>query len=124
MTMSGRRISVSTAKSLHNPLEVEINGKVYEVRLNRPIFQELAEMEKEYKKLVPQTEKPGFDAVFLLYEQVELMTGAPKEEIAQLDFNDLKVIVEFVMTEYYKPPKTEEAKEEKNGLKPGEVPVQ
>jgi hypothetical protein len=120
--MSGRRISVSTAKSLHNPLEVEINGKVYEVKLNRPIFQKLAEIEKEYKKL--ETEKPGFDAVFLLYDQVELMTGAPKEDISQLDFTDLKVIVEFVMTEYYKPPKTEEAKEEKNGLKPGEVPVQ
>lgn len=119
--MSGRRISVSTAKSLHKPLEVEINGKVYLIKLNRKTFEKLAEIEKEYKKL--ETEKPGFDAVFLLYEQVELMTGAPKEEISQIEFNDLKAIVEFVMTEYYKPPQTAEAKEEKNGLKPGEAPV-
>lgn len=119
--MSGRKISVSTAKSLHSPLEVEINGKIYQVRMNRHIFVKLAEIEKEYKKL--EKEKPGFDAVFLLYEQVQLITGAPADEIGQIEFNDLKTIVEFVMTEYYKPPQTLEAKEGKNGLKTGEGPA-
>jgi hypothetical protein len=117
-----RKISVSTAKTLHEPIEVDINGQVFYVKVNRSIFERLIELEKEFRK----AEKGGsaYAAVFLLYEEVELMTGAPRELVAQLDFNDLKEIISFVLQSYYTPPKlpagAPETAETKNGSKPGE----
>lgn len=95
--MSQNRIVVSTTKSLHDPIEVEIDGQVYIVRMNKEIFQKFAEAEKTIKDNPIGT----FDSFFVLYEEVELMTGAPKEIVEKLDFHELRAIINFVMERYY-----------------------
>jgi sugar/nucleoside kinase (ribokinase family) len=138
--MTGNRISVSTTKTLHTPVEVEINGTAYVVRINKRVFEQIAKIEKNLKAIKTEGDTaPAFDSIFLLYDEVELMTGAPREEIEQIDFQDLRAIIEFVMLKYYgkaalipKPPDAEtkpEAKPvspeqaEKNGLEAGANPL-
>lgn len=137
--MTASRISVNTAKTLHNPVEVEINGTVYTVRINKPVFEQIAKIEKKLKEIKTEADTaPAFDSIYCLYDEVELMTGAPRADVEQLDFQDLRAVVEFVMTKYYgkaalqPPPGAEEAKPEakplteeqveKNGSGAGENP--
>ena len=137
--MTENRISVSTAKTVHNPVEVEINGIIYGVRINKPVFEQIAKIEKKIKEVrsIADTE-PAFESIFILYDEVELMTGAPSAEVEMIDFQDLRAIVEFVMSKYYgraaklppapdaeskpeaKPVSPEQA--EKNGLEVGANP--
>lgn len=100
--MTANRISVSTTKTLHNPVEVEINGTVYTVRINKPVFEQIARIEKKLKEVKTEADTgPAFDSIFLLYDEVELMTGAPRADIEQVDFQDLRAIIEFIMAKYY-----------------------
>ena len=95
--MNQNRIVVSTTKSLHDPIEVEIDGQVYVVRMNKAIFQKFADAEQKIKDNPAGT----FDSFFILYEEVELMTGAPREIVESLDFHELRAIINFVMEKYY-----------------------
>lgn len=100
--MEGNRISVNTAKTLHNPVEVEINGTVYQVRINKAVFEQISKYEKKLREIKgPTDSQPAYESVFILYDQVEIMTGAPREEVEKVDFLDLRAICEFVMNKYY-----------------------
>jgi hypothetical protein len=67
--------------------------------MNRLIFQKLKEFEESFRTV--SLENPNYDPIFILYDEVELMTGAKREVVEKLDFNDLKQIVEFIMQKYY-----------------------
>lgn len=94
------RISVVTNKSLHNPVEVEINGTVYPVRMSRGTFKKFREMEK-LLEAAPGTTESGWQAIDIVYDQVILMTGAPREEVEAVDLRDIRAIIEYVLGRYY-----------------------
>lgn len=94
------RFSVSTKGTLHRPIEVEIDGVIYTIRLNKKSFESLRDIEKKIREIDPATGN-SFDSVFLLYEEVALFTGAPRDVIEEIDFSDLQKLVEFVMKAYY-----------------------
>jgi hypothetical protein len=93
------RFAVSTTKTLHRPVEVEIDGVLYTVRLNKASFEALRDIEKKLRTI--EVGKPDFDSIFLLYDEVVLFTGAPMELVAKIDFHDLQELVYFVMKAYY-----------------------
>jgi len=93
------RFAVSTTKTLHRPVEVEIDGILYTIHLNKASFEMLRDIEKKLRTI--EVGKPDFDSIFLLYDEVVLFTGAPLEIVAKIDFQDLKDIVYFVMKTYY-----------------------
>jgi len=90
--MNENRLSISTKKSLFSPIEVEIDGKVFIIeKLPAPIFDKLLEMEKTLKG-------PEDLAFFrVLADEVQLLTGADRETVDQIDFRDLKQVVQFVL---------------------------
>lgn len=94
------RITISTTKTLHPPIEVEIDGQVYAVRLNRGTFERIEELAVELRKIRPDT-TDNYRAIFILYEQIEMMTGAPREVVEKIDYNDLKSIIDFIFEKYY-----------------------
>jgi hypothetical protein len=122
------RISVSTAKSIHPVIEVEIDGIVYNVvPFNKPLFDRMKELEA-----VKTTS--GYEGISVVYDQLQLLTGAPKEVVERIDARDLQDVLVFITNQIYQfmPQTTKTAEEveqekkltpeeqQKNGPEPGE----
>ena len=100
------KLVLSTKKSIHPPLEIEIDGKTYQ---NNPFSRSLFE---ELKK----QEKAGLAGdVKALYKQVELIYSIPTEVLDALDARDIQSLLQFTMAKAFgiKAEKTDEEQKEK-----------
>jgi len=99
------KINTKTSKTLYEPLEVEINGKVYKVKpVGRSMLRSIQELDEEVKK-------GNLDAA---YERLELLIGKHKV-IDNLVIEDLASITDFITKNLFRP-----AKKAKNSQGPGE----
>jgi len=105
------KLELSTKKSIHKPIEVEIDGKTYQ---NRPLSRALFEEVKKHEKaaLAGDTEA--------LYKQVQVIYGVSIEILNKLDIRDVNSLLEYTMTQILQSSvKTDKEKAEKNESEPG-----
>lgn len=80
-------LDISSEKSLHRPLKIRVEGKVYtSVVLSKKLFDGLA-------KLQDEAAKGNQDAP---YEQIKRVFGVPKIILYKQDMRDINVISELV----------------------------
>lgn len=109
--MEEKKLILSTQKSIHKPIEIEIDGKVYQ---NRPLSRALFDEVKKHEKAAVDGD------IEALYEQVKILFGVPIEVLNKLDVRDVNSLLDFAMAKIFQPKlKTDEEKEEKKELKPG-----
>ncbi len=73
-------LTLSTKKSLHKPIEVEVDGKVYSLaKVPKSLFEKVIELELTGDPLAG-------------YEQVFTAFGIPKTVLSKLDSRDVKLI--------------------------------
>lgn len=105
---------LSSTKSLHRPLKIEVEGKIYtSTVLSKALFDTLT-------KLQEKGEAGDSDAP---YEQIKLVFGVPKVHLYKLDMRDINVISELVLdtlmkSENYRTTQEKKVKEpgEKNSV--------
>jgi len=102
-------IDTKNTKSLYDPVEIEINGKVFKViNIDRDVLKKIEEYDIE-------TAKGNFDAA---YQRLELLIGK-HPFISKLRLEELIEITEFVTMNIFRP-----SKKEKNSPGPGEEKLQ
>ena len=101
-------ISIDTKKSLYKPIEIEIDGKIFQVkRIPRDVLLKIERLGEEALK----------GNVVAGYQQLELLIGK-SEYVDRLDIREVNEIIGFITEKIYKLEKTE-TEEEKNESKPG-----
>lgn len=108
-----KQFELSTKKSIHSPIEIVVDKKIYKTRLlSKALFDELRKHEKAALK--------GDQAS--LYKQVQLLYGIPNEILNKLDIRDIGSLLEYTLAQVI-PSETpsEEEKARKNVSKPGEA---
>ena len=106
------KLILSTQKSIHKPIEIEIDKKVYQNRpLSRAIFDEVKKHEKAALK----------GDIEALYKQVHILYGVPMDVLNKLDIRDVNTLLQYTMTKVTQPAELTSDKEvaEKNAPKPG-----
>jgi len=110
--MEEKKLILSTQKSIHKPIEVEIDGKTYQ---NRPLSRATLDEVKKYEKAAL-----GGD-IQALYKQVEVLYGVPVEILNKIDIRDIGSLLDHTMSQISEVRKTTpEEKAEKNESKPGQ----
>ena len=96
---------LSTQKSIHKPIEIKVDGKIYQ---NRPLSRTTFDEVKKYEKAAV-----GGD-IEALYKQVEVLFGVPMEVLNKLDIRDVNTLLQYTMAQIFKPDaKTDKEKDEK-----------
>lgn len=91
------RLKIDTKKSLYDPIEVEIDGKIFPVKkINRETIQQIQKFDEE-------TGNGNIDAA---YQRLELFIGK-HDVIAKLALEDLIEITNFIVTNLFRPKKKE-----------------
>jgi len=109
------RLKIDTTRSLYRPIEVEIDGKVFEVKpLTRAKLRTLAGLEKRIREGDAEA----------AYEQLEIMLGK-KANLEKLTLQHVNEIVSFVTMQIYQPERilaedSPEDKKAKNSKGPGD----
>jgi len=107
-----KKLVLSTQKSIHKPIEVEIDGKTYQ---NRSLSRVTLDEVKKYEKAAT-----GGD-IQALYKQVEVLFGVPVEILNKIDIRDIGSLLDHTMSQIFEVRKTTpEEKAEKNESKPGQ----
>jgi len=107
-----KKLVLSTQKSIHKPIEIEIDGKTYQ---NRPLSRTTFDKVKEHEK---EALKGDLEA---LYEQVRILYGVPMTVLNKLDIRDITTIINHTMKKILQSvPTTEKEKAEKNVSEPGQ----
>lgn len=87
------RLKIDTTRSLYKPVEVEIDGKVFEVQpLTRAKLRDLSALEKRIRTGDSEA----------AYEQLEIMLGT-KDILETLTLQHVNEIVTFVTSQIYQP---------------------
>jgi len=107
------RFEVSTKKSLFKPIEIEVDGTVYEVKM---VTAELLEKIEKFDKKAGEAD---MGAVMTL---LELVLGIPKKVSRKIDVRDLNKMLTYVSGRIYNPMKYER-EEEKKELGAEETPL-
>jgi len=106
-----KKLILSTQKSIHKPIEIEVNGKTYQ---NNALSKELFDEVKKHEKAALAGD------INALYKQVELLFSVPIAVLNKLDVRDVDSLLDYTMTKIFQArAKTDEEKAEKNGSKPG-----
>jgi len=106
-----KKLILSTQKSIHKPIEVEIDGKIYQ---NKPLSRTLFDEVRKYEKAAVAGD------IEALYKQVEILYGVAIEVLNKLDVRDVNSLLEYTMAQIFQSSaKTDKEKAEKNELKPG-----
>jgi len=110
--MEEKKLILSTQKSIHKPIEVEIDGKTYQNRpLSRATFDEVKKHEK--------TALAG--DIEALYKQVQILFGVPLEVLNKIDIRDINTLLNYAMAQIFQSStETDKEKAEKNESKPGQ----
>ena len=106
------KLVLSTQKSIHKPIEIEIDGKTYQNRpLSRATFDEVKTHEKAALK----------GDIEALYKQVQILYGVEMAVLNKLDIRDVNTLLQYTMTQVSQPiATTDKEKAEKNAPKPGQ----
>ena len=106
-----KKLVLSTQKSVHKPIEIEIDGETYSNKpLSRATFDEVKKHEAAALK----------GDIESLYKQVQALFPVPMEMLNQLDIRDVNSLLEYVMSQILTPKATtDKEKAEKNAPKPG-----
>lgn len=105
------RLVLSTQKSLHKPIEVEVDGKTYQ---NKPLSRATFDEVKKYEKAAV-----GGD-IDALYKQVQLLFPIAIEVLNKLDIRDINTLITYTTTKIFQSvATTPKEKAEKNVLEPG-----
>jgi len=107
-----QRLVLSTKKSIHAPIVIEVDGKSYP---NNPLSRELFDEVRKH-------EKAALDGdIEALYKQVEVLFSVPIEVLNKLDVRDVNSLLDYTMARVFQPaqPKSENEIAEKNASKPG-----
>ena len=109
--IDGKKLVLSTQRSIHKPIEVEIDRKTYQNRpLSRATFDEVKKHEKAALK----------GDIEALYKQVNILFNVPMTVLDKLDIRDINTLLQYTMTKVSQPlPTTAKEKAEKNASKPG-----
>lgn len=107
----GKKLILSTLKSIHKPIEIEVDGKTYQNNsLSRVLFDELHKYEKA---------AVGGD-IKALYKQVQILFPIPLTVLNKLDIRDINTLIDYAMSQIFQASaKTDKEKAGKNGPKPG-----
>ena len=99
------KLILSTQKSLHEPIEIEVDKKTYQ---NRPLSRATFDEVKKYEKAAL-----GGD-IEALYKQVHVLFGVPINVLNKLDIRDVNTLLQYTMAQIFKTaPETEKQKDEK-----------
>lgn len=100
-----KKLILSTQKSIHKPIEIEIDGKVYQ---NRPLSRATFDDVKKYEKAAV-----GGD-IEALYKQVQILFGVPMDVLNKLDIRDVNTLLTYTMAQIFQTDaETDKEKEEK-----------
>lgn len=107
-----KKLILSTQKSIHKPIEVEVDGKIYQ---NNPLSRTLFDEVKKHEKAALRGD------IEALYKQVQILFGVPLEVLNKLDIRDVNTLLEYTMAQVFQPSgETDKEKAEKNVSKPGQ----
>jgi len=107
-----KKLILSTQKSIHKPIEVEIDGKIYQ---NRPLSRATFDEVKKHEKAAL-----GGD-IEALYKQVQILYGVEMAVLNKLDIRDVNTLLQYTMTQVQQPLATTDKEiAEKNAPKPGQ----
>jgi len=102
---------LSTQKSIHKPIEVNIDGKVY---ANRPLSRATFDEVKQYEKAALEGDLEA------LYKQIHALFPVSMEVLNKLDIRDVNSLLDYTMARVFKDSaETTKEKAEKNVSKPG-----
>lgn len=105
-----KKLILSTQKSIHKAIEVEIDGKTYQ---NRPLSRATFDEVKKHEKAAL-----GGD-IEALYAQVKILYGVPMDVLNKLDIRDINTLLDYTMAQIFQPEvSTDKEKAEKNASKP------
>lgn len=106
------KLVLSTQKSIHKPIEVEIDGKIY---CNNPLSRALFDEVRKYEKAASDGD------IEALYKQVQILFSVPIAVLNKLDVRDINTLLTYTMAQIFQSAaKTPKEKAEKNASKPGE----
>ena len=89
-----KKLVLSTKKSIHKPIEIEIDGKTYQNRpLSRATFDDVKKHEKDALK----------GDIEALYKQVRILFGVSMDVLNKLDIRDVNTLLQYTMTQVTQP---------------------
>ena len=110
--MEEKKLILSTQKSIHKPIEVEIDGKTYQ---NRPLSRATFDEVKKHEKAALEGD------IEALYKQVQILFGVPLEVLNKIDIRDINTLLNYAMAQIFQSStETDKEKAEKNESKPGQ----
>ena len=103
--MEEKNLVLSTQKSIHKPIVIEVDGKDYP---NNPLSNNLFDELKKYEKAALKGD------IKALYNQVMLLFPVPLVVLKKLDIRDVNTLLEYTMARAFQPgSKTDKEKAEK-----------
>lgn len=83
--MSEGRLVLSTKKSLYEPIEIEIDGQVYQsIKTTRATLKEINKVDEEIQKN-PTDDEPLYKAILLLFDvKPEILDKLDKREVEDI----------------------------------------
>ena len=106
-----KKLVLNTQKSIHKPIEIEIDGKTYQ---NRPLSRATFDEVKKYEKAAV-----GGD-IESLYKQIHALFPVPIEVLNKLDIRDINTLLTYTMAQIFQANAGKgKGKAEKNAPKPG-----
>ena len=106
-----KKLILSTQKSIHRPIEIEIDGKTYQ---NRPLSRATFDEVKKYEKAAV-----GGD-IESLYKQIHALYPVSMEVLNKIDIRDINTLITYTMAQIFQTSVGEgKEKAEKNAPKPG-----
>ena len=102
------KLTINTQKSLYSPIEVEVNGKIFQVRrLTRSILQEVARLDTEVSS----------GKLDMAYERLEILLHAKSKAFDSLVIEEVGEITEFIIKSVFSPEKSEKNESRPEGEK-------
>jgi hypothetical protein len=109
--MKEKILVLSTRKSIHKPIEIEIDGKIY---ANRPLSRATFDEVKKYEKAALEGDLEA------LYKQIHALFPVEIDTLNKLDIRDVNSLLDYTMARIFKDSaETAKEKAEKNAPKPG-----
>jgi len=93
--MNEDRLVLNTKKSLYDPIEIEIDGQVYQsVKTTKAVLGEINKIDEEIVKKAP-------DNTELLYKAVQLLFNVGSEILDKLDQKEVEDIYTFSKKKFF-----------------------
>ena len=87
-----KKLVLSTLKSIHKPIEIEIDKKVYR---NRPLSRATFDEVRKHEKAAVAGD------IKALYKQIHALFPVPIEVLNKLDIRDVNTLIEYTMAQTF-----------------------